>query len=158
MLNGWGWLAVLTTMAATTWAAVSWRRRTARRERPAGTRQAKAAFQQRREWLEARFVTLAAAQGKPRGLAWTDCEFASTVSWARDRESGELRALVAVTIHFAPVPGGGMEHNPNVALPRAATAVFQWHEQEWLTDGRVLFNLTPAQAIEHFQHELETAD
>ena len=41
---------------------------------------------------------------------------------------------------------------------RAATAVFRLKDSQWETDGRALFNLSPTQAIEHFQHELDTVD
>ncbi len=34
--------------------------------------EARARFHRRREWLEARFMTLAARSGKPRGLRWAD--------------------------------------------------------------------------------------
>ncbi len=66
-------------------------------------------FPLRREWLEARFLTLATQSGLPRGLAWGDCEFDNDVAFARERVSGELRALVGVTISFAAIEGGGME-------------------------------------------------
>lgn len=115
-------------------------------------------FQRRREWLEARFLTLASRCGRPRGLAWVDCQFENAVAFARDRLSGELRALVAVTIQFEAVEGGGMEDVEAVGNLRAATAVFRWHAGAWETDGRAIFNLNPAQAIQHFQHELETVD
>jgi hypothetical protein len=115
-------------------------------------------FQRRREWLEARFLTLASKSGRPRGLAWVDCQFDSPVAFARDRNSGELRALVAVTIQFEAVEGGGMEEVEAVGNLRAATAIFRWHGEGWETDGRAIFNLNPAQAIQHFQHELETVD
>ena len=115
-------------------------------------------FYRRREWVEAKFLTLASESGKPRGLLWVDCEFDNGVSFARDRESGELRALVGVTISFEAVEGGDMEDNPNVGNLRAATAVFRFQGDEWTTDGRAIFNLNPTQAIEHFQHELETVD
>jgi hypothetical protein len=124
-------------------------------DRRLGLEAIRAEFFQRREWLEARFLTLAGTSGKPRGLAWIDCEFDSQVTWARDRESGDPRALVAVTIRFEAIAGGGMEHNPNVGNLRAATAVFQWTNGQWQTVGRAIFNLTPTQAIQHFQHELE---
>jgi len=113
-------------------------------------------FHIRREMLEAKLLTLAAASGKPRGLAWTDCDFEDDVSFARARESRELQALVAVTIRFEAVEGGGMEDNPNVAHLRAATAVFRFHQGQWVTDGRAIFNLNPAEAIRYYQ--LETAD
>jgi hypothetical protein len=119
---------------------------------------ARGTFHRRREWLEARFLTLASQSGKPRGLAWADCDFENDVTFARDRNSGQLRALVGVTISFRAVEGGGMEDNPNVGNLRAATAVFSFDGSEWTTDGKPLFNLNPAQAIQHYQHELEMVE
>lgn len=115
-------------------------------------------FHRRREWLEARFLTLASRSGRPRGLAWVDCDFDDQVAFARDRSSGDLRALVAITIRFEAIEGGGMEDVEAVGNLRAATAVFRWQQTQWETDGRAIFNLNPAQAIQHFQHELETVD
>lgn len=115
-------------------------------------------FHIRREMLEARFMTLAAATGKPRGLTWIDCDFDNRVSFARDRNTRQLRALVAVTIRFEAVEGGDMEDNPNVGNLRAATAVFRFDEGHWQTDGRAIFNLNPQEAIKYYQHELETAE
>jgi hypothetical protein len=115
-------------------------------------------FHLRREWLEARFFTLAANSGKPRGLEWVDCEFDDDVSFARDRNTGQLRALVGVTIRFRAVEGGGMEDNPNVGNLRAASAVFHLDADEWGTDGRVVFNLSPVQAIAHYRQELELVE
>jgi len=51
-----------------------------------------------------------------------------------------------------------MEDNPNVGNLRLATAVFHFQRNEWISDGRVLFNLNPAQAIERFTLELETVE
>lgn len=112
-------------------------------------------FQLRREWLEARFFTLASSSGKPRGLTWVDCDFDDEVVFARERRTGELRALVGLTIRFEAIEGGGMEDNPNVANLRAATAVFHHRNGAWETDGRSVFNLTPEQTVDHYQHELE---
>ena len=119
---------------------------------------ARASFRQQREWIEARFYTLASESGRPRGLRWVDCEFADAVSFARDKTTGEMRALVAVNISFEAVEGGGMEDNPNVGRVRAATALFLHRDGKWETDGRAIMNLDPQQAIDHFQHELETVD
>jgi hypothetical protein len=115
-------------------------------------------FHLRREMLEARFMTLAAGSGKPRGLTWIDCDFDNRVSFARDRNTRHLRALVAVTIRFEAVEGGDLEDNPNVGNLRAATAVFRFDNGQWLTDGRAIFNLNPQEAIKYYQHELETAE
>ena len=115
-------------------------------------------FAFRREWLEAHFLTLAGKSGRPRGLAWADCEFDDGVSFARDRGSGELRALVGVTISFAAIEGGGMEDVEAVGDLRAATAVFRFDGAQWVTDGRAVFNLNPAETIRCYQHELEIVD
>lgn len=131
------------------------------RKRKAGSidlARARKLFHLRREWLEAKFFTLASASGKPRGLEWVECEFDDSVAYARDRVTGRLRALVGVTIRFRAIEGGGMEDNPNVANLRAACAVFYLNDTQWSTDGRVLFNLSPVQAIEHFQNELEMVE
>ena len=131
-----------------------------RRQRPwqVNLERARKLFHLRREWLEARFFTLAATSGKPRGLEWVDCDFEDPVSFARDRHTGRLRALVGVTVRFRAVEGGGMEDNPNVANLRAASAIFLLDGEDWSTDGRVLFNLNPLQAIEHFRQELEVVE
>ena len=115
-------------------------------------------FRQQREWLEARFFTMASESGRPRDLEWVDCDFADEVAFARDKQTSELRALVAMSISFEAVPGGDMEDNPNVGRLRAATAVFLHRHGKWETDGRAIMNLDPHQAITHFQHELETVD
>jgi hypothetical protein len=125
--------------------------------RPDLTR-ARKLFHLRREWLEARFFTMAAGSGKPRGLEWADCEFDDPVSFARDRHTGRLRALVGVTVRFRAVEGGGMEDNPNVANLREGSAIFHLDGEEWSTDGRVVLNLSPVQAIAHFRQELELVE
>lgn len=122
---------------------------------PVNLDQARKQFHLRREWLEAHFLTLAAQSGKPRGLQWVDCEFDDAVSFARDRNTGRLRALVGVTISFEAIVGGGMEDNPNVSNLRAATAIFYLDGEAWSTTGKAIFNLNPEQAIEHFGQELE---
>ncbi|ADB16923.1 hypothetical protein Psta_2252 [Pirellula staleyi DSM 6068] len=115
-------------------------------------------FYLRREWLEAKFFQLASQSGKPRGLEWVDVDFESAVSFARDRSTGRLRALVGVTIKFRAVEGGGMEDNPNVGNLRAASAMFFHDGTEWSTDGKAILNLNPTQAIEHFSRELELVE
>lgn len=117
--------------------------------------QARKQFHLRREWLEANFLTRASQSGSPRGLQWLDCDFDDPVSFARDRNTGRLRALVGVTISFEAIVGGGMEDNPNVSNLRAATAIFYLDGESWSTTGRAIFNLNPEQAIERFGQELE---
>lgn len=116
---------------------------------------ARESFHRRREWLEAKFLTLASQSGKPRGLEWLSCEFDDQVAFARDRTSGDLRALVAVTIRFEAIAGGGMEHVEAVSNLRAATAVFTNQAGEWTTSGRAIFNLNPVEAIRFYHNELQ---
>ncbi len=112
-------------------------------------------FSRRREWLEADFLSHAANSGKPRGLEWVNCDFADAITFARNRTNGQLRALVGITIQFQAVAGGDMEDVPAVANLRSATAVFHHINGKWSSDGRVVFNLDPAEAVRHFQHELD---
>jgi hypothetical protein len=127
--------------------------RTARREKTLF--RARRDFHRQREQLEARFLTRAAASGKPRGLRWSDCSFEDDVTYARDRRSKRLSALVAVTIRFEAIEGGGMEENENVGNPKAATAVFDYDHGRWSTEGRPIFNLNPTEAIQFYQANLE---
>ncbi len=118
---------------------------------------ARETFQLRREWLEADFQSTASTSGKPRGLSWVNCEFEDGVTFARDRVNHQLRAFVGVTISFEAIEGGGMEHVEAVGNLRSATAVFHYVDGTWTTDGRVIFNLGPVEAVNHFGHELELA-
>ncbi len=115
---------------------------------------ARKAFHRERERAEAKFFDLAASSGRPRGLRWKDCEFEDGVAYARDKQTAELRALVAVTVSFEAIEGGGMEDVEAVSNLRAATAGFRYSEGHWSTEGRVIFNLNPTQAIAHFQDSL----
>ena len=155
LLNNWLWLALAVVSAMVVAAFVVGR--TKRRE-PMSLEKARRLFHLRREWLEANFFTIVSKSGKPRGLIWTEIIFADDVAFARDRKTGRLRALVAVTIHFAAVEGGGMEDNPNVGNPRAATAVFLLDGEAWATDGKAVMNLNPAETIQHYKEELELAE
>ncbi len=129
-----------------------------RRQQVSSLVHARESFHRRREWLEAEFVTCAEASGKPRGLRWLLCDFDDSVCFARDRRTGRYRALVGVTISFEAIQGGGMEEVEAVGKLRAATVVFRLDGPEWRADGRALFNLNPAEAIKHYQNDLETVE
>ncbi|HLN30128.1 MAG TPA: hypothetical protein VK395_20460 [Gemmataceae bacterium] len=112
-------------------------------------------FVLQRERLEAKFVTAAAATGKPRGLRWKDCSFERDIELARERKSGQLVALVPVTIQFEAIEGSDMEDLPAVGNLRNASAVFFFHRGQWLTVGKAVFNLNPAEVIQHFKNHYE---
>jgi hypothetical protein len=126
------------------------------RKRGISVARAQREFHLRREQLEAKFLTKAAATGKPRGLRWLDCDFENDVTYARDKRSGQLSAFVGVTISFEAIAGGDMEHVEAVGNLRAATAVFNLNEQgNWTTEGRAIMNLNPFEAVQFYQANLE---
>jgi hypothetical protein len=131
-----------------------------RKKRIADTKleQARRGFFRRREWLEADFWKLGAASGLPRGLRWVNCEFDDDVSFAWDRKTGDLTALMGVTIEFAAIEGGCMEGVEAVSNLKAATAVFQFRGQRWSATGKTVFNLNPRETIRYYQNELELVD
>jgi len=151
----YAWLiALISGLAILIGAAVAFRpMRSAMRETQFAT--LRKDFHRQRERIEAKFFQLAAASGKPRGLAWTGCDFDDDVIYARNRRTGELSAFVAVTISFEAIEGGGMEEVEAVSNLRAATAVFRVDRDRWATDGRAIFNLNPAEAVQYYQDNLE---
>jgi hypothetical protein len=150
-------LGLIAILSVAVWHLVVWQKRRLSRVR---LRLAKDLFHRRREWLEAEFLSLASASGKPRSLLWADCEFEDAVAFARDRTSGQLRALVGVTIGFtSPESEDESIYGRSASMTqRAATAVFHFDGQRWMTDGRVVFNLSPQETIRRFRHELELAE
>jgi hypothetical protein len=118
---------------------------------------ARESFRLQRERLESKFVESAQASGKPRGLRWKDCQFDSQVEFVRDRRTGHLAALVGVAIAFEAVAGSDMEDNPNVGNLRNASAVFYFQKGHWNTVGKAVFNMNPAEAVEHFKNQYERA-
>ncbi|MEQ8208461.1 MAG: hypothetical protein RH917_01410 [Lacipirellulaceae bacterium] len=105
--------------------------------------------------LGADFLQAASTTGKPRGLAWKQVELHKEAAFATDRVTGELYAMIDATVSFTAIEGGGMEHVEAVSNLRSATAVFVHRQGSWATDGRVVFNLNPQQAVEHYQESLE---
>ena len=111
-------------------------------------------FSEQRDDLTGLFLRTAGASGKPRGLRWTGCELSGAPLFAIDDATGELIAMVAATVSFAAIEGGGMEDVEAVGNLRSATAVFMHRGAGWITDGRVIFNLEPAEALAKFQGTL----
>jgi hypothetical protein len=105
--------------------------------------------------FEEPFLAAANATGKPRGLRWIAARLNGAPLFAVDRASGELYGLVAATIRFEAIEGGGMEEVEAVGNLRDATAVFVHRGGQWTTDGRAVFNLGPAGALDHYRNSLE---
>jgi hypothetical protein len=112
---------------------------------------ARESFRQDRLKLEAQFLQTAAASGKPRGLRWKGCQWSELIEWVRDKQTGQLMALVGVAISFEAIEGSDMEGLAAVGNLRNASAVFFFQDGHWRTAGRVIFNLNPDEAIAHFQ-------
>lgn len=112
-------------------------------------------FTLQRERLEAKFFDVASRSGKPRGLRWKDIDWEHEVAFARDRATGLILALAAVTIQFEAVEGGDMEGLAAVSNLRNASAVFVFQYGQWLTTGRTIFNLNPAEAIARLGQQYE---
>jgi len=146
----WLWLGLSLALLLGVLLLIVWRRSL----RPS-TAEIQKRFLQQREHLEAAFFTAAATSGKPRGLRWKNCEWESEVAFARERETGRLAALVAVTIAFEAIEGGDMEGVEAVGNLRNASAVFFYDRGRWRTIGRAIFNLNPGEAIEHFKGQYE---
>src|SRR5436190_18122001 len=143
--------AAVITLAAV---AIAWRpMRNLSREFAAA--HAREAFGLERGRLHDQFLESANATGKPRGLRWVDCEFGDAYEMARDRHSGQLLALVPVTISFAAVEDGPMEGVEAVGNLRNATAVFAFARGHWGTAGKAVFNMNPDEALAHFRGQYE---
>jgi len=119
---------------------------------------AAARFQQQREHLEADFFHAAARSGKPRGLRWKECDWERESVFARDKKSGELTALVGVTIQFEAIEGSDMEGLPAVGNLRHASGVFFFRGGRWRTAGKAVFNLDPRETLEHFKQHYERVE
>ena len=147
LLGGFGALLVLLIVLG--WRPVRSVLREIRIER------ARELFHLQRERLELKFLELAGKSGKPRGLRWVDADWDDAVKYLRDRRSGDMVALVGITVRFEAVPGEGMEDNPNVSNLRDATAVFNYQRSQWMTEGRALFNMSPETAIDRYHDQYE---
>jgi hypothetical protein len=114
---------------------------------------AKREFRLQREVLEAKFFDLAAAQKKPRGLRWVECEWLDEVAFGRDRRTRMLTAFAAVNIRFEAIEGGDMEDVAAVGNIRDAAAVFHYQAGRWGTGGRALFNMNPHDALARLESQ-----
>ncbi len=138
-------IVTLSGLALLGWVAVH--RRLARRE------EAVANLCGSFESLGEAFRVAAQATGKPRGLAWKRVSLGPRHAIAIDR-SGCLVALVEAEIAFEAIAGGGMEEVAAVSNLRSGTALFQYMDGQWTTEGRTVFNHTPDEALRHFAGQL----
>jgi hypothetical protein len=117
-----------------------------------------AAWPAKRDELQREFFRRGASAGTPRGLRWLRAEWTGQARFAIARDSSLPLALAGVILHFEAIEGGELEDAPNASMPRDATALFRYAGNAWRTDGRVLFNLTPDEAIARLADEILPLD
>ena len=151
-----GWIVVVAAIAAigiSAPAVVAGRLSARRRGRLYA--EARRTFRVQRERLEAKFFYLAAAAGKPKGWVWSGCDFEDEISYAHDRKTDDVLAMVGLTVDFQPA---APEDPAIIGAPdvqQAATAVFRFRDGVWSTRGRPVFNLDPAETIRRFPDRLD---
>jgi hypothetical protein len=122
--------------------------------REARLAQAKKDFHKQRERLEAKVIRL--AERRTDAPHWATCEFKDAVAYVRHRLTRELSAFVEVNVLVAPfdgLPGGGGALASDCF--HTGTAIFRFDGKHWETDGRVIFDLSPAEAIRSYQNDFE---
>jgi hypothetical protein len=109
-------------------------------------------FLWQREQLEARFYDLA-RKNAPDPHAWDSIEFGSAVSFVRDRSTGRISALMEITL----TPSDRTPSDPTASAAGEihATATFLAVRGRWTTDGRVLYNVSPRQALRLYPDRFE---
>jgi len=117
--------------------------------------QARKEFHKQREWLEVKFISLAGSQGKVDAPRWSNCEFEDAVSYVRHRTTGELSAFVEVTMALEGIGHLTTSATDMMSNLQAGTAVFRFDKVRWVTDGRVILNKSPSEAIRFYQDDLE---
>jgi hypothetical protein len=122
--------------------------------------QARKEFHKQREWLEVKFITVAKSPTSPAEQSessphWVNCDFDDAVSYVRHRSTGDLSAFVGVTVALEGFDHVGVTASELMNNVRAGTAVFRFDKNRWVTDGRVILNLSPAEAIRFYQNDLE---
>jgi hypothetical protein len=152
MLGYW-WVVVV---AVAVLGVGAWRWLPLRRAMPASRlAEMRRDFHRQRERLEAKFVQLGSYPTNRETPRWIDCDFEDDVAFARNRATGELTALVGVTIEIEDLDDRSAKLGDAVSNRRAATALFRYHGSRWQTDGRAIFNFTPDEAIRFYQRDLE---
>ena len=73
----------------------------------------------------------------------------------RHRTTGELSAFVEVTVALEGIGHTTTSATDLMSNLQAGTAVFRFDKNRWVTDGRVILNLSPNEAIRFYQDDLE---
>ena len=104
--------------------------------------QARLAFRQQREWLEARFLSALGKVDPIERLRWENARWHDQVHWARDHQTRRLLALVE--IHFETDP---FDTSPE-PIAGHATALFEYRKGRWFADGKRLDATRPDEVLQ----------
>ncbi len=109
---------------------------------------ARVRFHRQREWLEAGFLEALAREDPLIWTRWEEAHWLDEVTWARDRQTGRLLALVGVEFDADPLLDGD-------DAERHATVVFEYHRGRWRSDGNRLDAIQPFEAflLRHGRYE-----
>jgi hypothetical protein len=124
-------------------------------DRQARFAKARREFHARREWLEAKFIQLAAAQAQSHSPRWNDCTFADDVAYVRHRRTGKISALVAISVAADDPESSIFSGGDAIGNLQLGTAVFRLDRDRWDTDGRAILHLNPVETIRHFQRDYQ---
>ena len=116
---------------------------------------ARRTFTEQRPDLEGQFFQAASESGKPRGLRWKEMHWSEEAEFIRDKQSGQIGAIVGVTIQFEAIEGSDMEGVPAVKDSKNASALFVFQQGQWYPTGKTFFNMNPDEAIVHFEKQFE---
>lgn len=152
VLEPWLWIPIALTLAIAA-ILLLWRPfQIAARE--ARFAKARKEFHRQREWLEVRFIS-PGSPARPEDTRWSNCEFDDAVCYVRHRTTGELSAFVAVTVALEGISQMATSTTDLMSNLQAGTAVFRFEKDRWVTDGRVILNLSPNEAIREYQNDWE---
>ena len=101
---------------------------------------ARALFHQRREWLEARFVSALARTDPAEGQRWENAQWHDEVLWARDRQTSPAAGAWSAS---SSSPG----RSTRSRLRRHATALFEYRKGRWYAEGQRLDETRPDEAV-----------
>ena len=112
-------------------------------------------FGRHRDAILGRFLQEMQASGQPEGLRWLDAQPSGEPVVLPRRRRLHVTVLQPLEVRFAAVDGGGMEDAPGLATVRAAVAMFDLQNGEWLP-GRCLFNVDAAAVAGRLRGEDES--
>jgi hypothetical protein len=140
-----------------------------RKPRRPNFERAKRLFRLQREQLEAKFIDLAQVSPNRGTSRWLDCLFDDEVTYVCNKRTNQLSAFVAITVTLpSSRPFREFEQGysadaaiqealgfPTAGTVRLATAIFMFQQDNWMTEGRAIFNMSPAETARFYQHDLK---